>query len=210
MQALALPAVDVVDPELAGLERAVAGRDDEGPAQVRAALVGRDGEQLLAVLAQPLERPHLLPQPHLGPVLESLLGAEVDERLPLDLRMPGDVVDVLLRVDRRHLAPDLLEALDDPDRRVAMAGVVRRREPCRPRAENRDVEDAVVHGADASAAGSASSSPPVSGCNPSRRLRRLPRGGAGFARGSAEPELKSRCRSDPLVAATRAGACAGS
>ena len=63
--------------------------------------------------------------------------------------MPGDVVDVLLGVDRRDLAAELLEALDDPDGGVAVAGVVRGSEPGRARAEDGDVDDAVLaHGAE--------------------------------------------------------------
>src|SRR4029079_12437229 len=87
-------------------------------------------------------------QADLGAVLETLLGAEVDELRPLDLRVPGDVVDVLLRVDRRDLAAELLEALDDPDGRVAMARVIGGGEPDRAGSEDRYVDDAVrAHGA---------------------------------------------------------------
>src|SRR4029079_1241515 len=64
------------------------------------------------------------------------------------LRVPGDVVDVLLRVDRRDLAAELLEALDDPDGRVAMARVIGGGEPDRAASEDRYVDDAVsAHGA---------------------------------------------------------------
>src|SRR6266480_1545885 len=125
VEALALPDIDVVDPELARLESPVAGGDDQRPAEEGAALVRRDRQQLLAVLAQALERLHFLAQPHIGAVLEPLLGAEVDERLPLDLRVAGDVEDVLLRIHRSDLAADLLEALDDPNGGVAVARVVR-------------------------------------------------------------------------------------
>src|SRR5919201_1164704 len=89
------------------LERSVAGRDDQRAAQVRPPLVRRDREQLLAVLAQTLERLTLLAEQDLRLVLEPLLRAELDESLSLDLRMAGDVVDVLLRIDRRDLAADL-------------------------------------------------------------------------------------------------------
>src|SRR6185437_16002575 len=143
VDALALPEIDPLDPELPRLEGAVAGGDDQRARQVRATLFGADREQLLAVLAQALERPHLLAEPDVGAVLEPLLRAELDERRPLDLRVAGDVVDVLLGVDRRDLAAELLEALDDPDRGVAVAGVVGGREAGRARAQDRDVDDAV-------------------------------------------------------------------
>src|SRR4051794_15525770 len=136
VEALALPHIDVVDPELARLEGPVAGGDDERPAQEGAALVGRDREQLLAVLAPTLERLHLLAKPDLRAVLEALLGPEIDELLPLDLRVPGDVVDVLLRIDGGDLPTDLLQALDNPNGRVAMTGVVGGRESGRSCAEN--------------------------------------------------------------------------
>jgi hypothetical protein len=72
-----------------------------------------------------------------APYWKALLDAEVDELLAEDLRVPGDVVDVLLRVGRRDLAPELLEALDDAHGRVAVAGVVGGGEPDRaPRRES--------------------------------------------------------------------------
>src|SRR5262249_31274266 len=137
----ALPLVDAVDDELARLERAVASGDDERAGEVRAALVGRDRQQLLAVLVDPLERLHLLAEVDVGAVLEALLGAAVDEVLGQDLRVAGDVVDVLLRVDRGDLAAELFQALDDADGSVAMARVVRGGETGRAGAEDGDVDD---------------------------------------------------------------------
>jgi len=81
---------------------------------------------------------------HLGLVLETLLGAKVDECLTLDLGVPGDVVDVLLRIDGGDLAADLLQALDDPNGRVSMTCVVGGRKAGRAGAEDRDVDD-VAH-----------------------------------------------------------------
>jgi hypothetical protein len=118
-------------------------RDDERAAQVRLPRARRDGQELLPVLGDPLERLHLLAQVHRGAPLEALLGAELDEVAAEDLRVAGDVVDVLLGVDRRHLAAELLDRVDDADGRVAVAGVVRGGEPRRARAEDRDVDDAV-------------------------------------------------------------------
>ena len=61
--------------------------------------------------------------------------------------MARHVVDVLLGVDRRHLTADLLQALDDPNRAVTMAGVVRSGKPGGARSEDGDVDDAVLgHG----------------------------------------------------------------
>ena len=44
VEALSLPDIDVVDPELARLEGPVAGGDDQRPAEEGTALVGRDRE----------------------------------------------------------------------------------------------------------------------------------------------------------------------
>src|SRR5262245_26806591 len=133
----ALPVVDPVDPELARLERAVAGGDDDRLRLDRLAGRGRNGLDLIARR----ELAHLLAKEDVGAELESLLGAEVDEGLTLDLRMARDVVDVLLRVDRGDLAAELLEALEDADGRLAMAGVVGSREADGPGADDRDVVD---------------------------------------------------------------------
>ena len=72
-----------------------------------------------------------------------MLDAKVDEVLSEDLRVPGDVVDVLLGVRRRDLAAELLQALDDPHGRVTVTGVIGGGEPNGARAENRDVDDAL-------------------------------------------------------------------
>src|SRR5262249_7310618 len=90
VEALPLPGIDVLDPELARLEGPMAGGDDQRPAQIRAALVGRDREELLAVLAQALEALDLLAEQHFGAVLEALLRAKLDERLAQDLRVACD------------------------------------------------------------------------------------------------------------------------
>jgi len=52
---------------------------------------------------------------------------------------------VFLGIRRRDLAADLLEALDDPDGAVAVSDVVRGGEPGGASAQNRHVDDAVVH-----------------------------------------------------------------
>src|SRR5207244_4367140 len=81
--------------------------------------------------------------PHRGAVRQALLGAELDQLRAENLRVAGNVVDVLLGVDGRDLAAELLEALDDPHGGVAVAGVVRGREARGARPEDGDVDDAV-------------------------------------------------------------------
>src|SRR6266508_971 len=139
METSALPVVDSLERELPRLEGTVPGGDDEGAREESPARLRPQGEHLLAVLADPREIGHLLVEVDVGAELEALLDAQIDELLAEDLRMPGHVVDVLLRVDRGYLAAELPEALDDPHRRVAVPRVVRSGEAngsrsCRPRA----------------------------------------------------------------------------
>src|SRR5262249_50895478 len=145
VEALPLPGVDVIDPELPRLEGPVTRGDDQRSAQVRTALVGRDREHLLAVLAQPLQALDLLAEQNLGAVLRALLRPRLYQRLTLDLGVAGDVVDVLLGIDSRDLPAELLEAFDDPHRGIAMACVIRGRQARWAGAEDRDVGD-VAHG----------------------------------------------------------------
>jgi hypothetical protein len=139
-----LPIVDARNLELARLEGAMAGRHDERPGRERLALVRRHEQDLLAVHPDALEAFHLLVEMDVRAELEALLDAEVDERLALDLRVPGDVVDVLLRVDGSDLATELAEALDDADGGVAVPRVVGGSKANGARADDRDVDDVVL------------------------------------------------------------------
>jgi hypothetical protein len=143
VQTVSEPLVDVVDAELSRLERTVAGGHDQRSGEIRPAFVRRERVDLLAVLAPALQRIRLLAEDHLGAVLKALLDAQVDEVLAEDLRVPGDVVDVLLRIGRRDLAAELLEALDDANGGVPVARVVRSRQSNGTCPENRDVDDAL-------------------------------------------------------------------
>src|SRR6476646_3752260 len=212
VEPFSFPGVDVVDPELARLERAVAGGDDQGTAQVRASLLGRDREELLAVLVQALEHLNLLAQQDFRAILEPLLRAELDKGLALDLRMPCNVEDVLLGIHGGDLAADLLEALDDPNGRIAMARVIRSSEAGRAGPEDRDVDDAVLaHGdgmvlaATRAAALSEQSgawpSPGPRGCRPHPR----PRARSSRAGRRARPPLPRARRAGPGRRAGRAG-----
>src|SRR5207248_8764622 len=143
VEASALPVVDALDAELARLEGAVPGGHDQRAAEIRLGGARPDGEEILAVLRDVLQLLHLFAEVHLRAPLEPLLGAGLDEVPAEDLRMPRDVVDVLLRVDGRDLAAELLDRVDDPNRGVAVAGVIRGGEPRRARPEDGDVDDAV-------------------------------------------------------------------
>ena len=125
VEAAAEPLVDVVDLRPTRLERTVPGGDDHHAREIGVALVGRGARAGPRRSRSPARASlPLLAQAHVGPVLEALLGAHVDELLAEDLREAGDVVNVLFRVGRSHLAADLLERLDDADRPVAMPDVV--------------------------------------------------------------------------------------
>src|SRR5690606_33580276 len=103
--------------EDAGREGALAGCDDHGAAEV-AALVGGQDE----VSVFPRQVLDLLAEANLGSELEALLdevGGEVPGRDP---REAADVVDVLLRVERRELAAEFGQRIDDARRHAAHAG----------------------------------------------------------------------------------------
>ena len=151
-------------------------------------------------------RLHLLAQAHLGAVLEALLGAELDEPRAEDLRMAGDVVDVLLGVDRRDLAAELLQALDDPDGRVPVAGVVRGREPDGARSEDGDVDDAVLaHGAMLARVGGPAGLPGEPAAKP--RITNATSGWrtpiAGMLPAGCKPDLTAISSGSPVTSSTR-------
>src|SRR5690242_8250537 len=60
--------------------------------------------------------------------------------------MPGHVEDPLLGIERRELAAELGQRVDDAGGRLAHAGPERRREPDRPGADDGDVADLVEVG----------------------------------------------------------------
>ena len=123
-----------------------------------------DRPQLLAVGLDPLERLDGLAEQRLGAVLQALLDHAVDVLLAVDLREARDVEDVLLGIDRRDLAAELLEALDDAAARLAMAGVVRGREARGPGADDRDVDHGVLtHRGQASGSRRGRRPPPLPG-----------------------------------------------
>ena len=94
-------------------------------------------------------------------LLECLAAQLLDEVLGEHLRVTGDVEDPLLRVQRRQLAADLRQRVDDPRRGLAHAGPERGREPDRARPDDGDVADLAglvpVHQASSAASASPSS-----------------------------------------------------
>jgi len=74
-------------------------------------------------------------------LLERLAAQRLDEVLREDLRMARHVEDPLLGIERRELAADLWQRVDDPRGRLAHAGPERCRQADRPGADDRDVAD---------------------------------------------------------------------
>ena len=91
-----------------------------------------------------LESAYVLAQMDVGAVLQPLLDHPVGVLLPVDLREPRDVEDVLLGVHGGHLAAELLEALDDAARRLTVARVVGGGQAGGARADDRHVDDVGV------------------------------------------------------------------
>jgi hypothetical protein len=77
-----------------------------------------------------------------------LLHQAPHEILRQHLRVAGDVEDVLLRVERRELAAELRQGVDDLRRRAAHAGVERGEQPGGAAADDGEVRDR-VHGGEA-------------------------------------------------------------
>ena len=127
----------------AGGEGADPAGDDDGAGADPGALVGGDDEPL----AGPRAVPGLVGEV-LGPLAEhvdrveagGLLDQSGDQVAALDPGEAGDVVDHLLRVERRHLAAGLREAVDDRRPQAAEAGVVGGVEPGRAGPDDQQVD----------------------------------------------------------------------
>ena len=143
VDALALPRlhVDVGDRQLLGLERAVAAGDDHRARAQLLAVGGVQHDDAVVALALVGDR--------LGGRLEvdrhverlDLLAQLRDEVLGQHLRVAGDVEDPLLRIQRRQLAADLGQRVDDARGRLAHARPEGGAQAHGARADDRDVAD---------------------------------------------------------------------
>ena len=142
--AAALPGghVDVGHRQLLGLEGAVAAGDDDR-ARAQVALVGPEDDEV--VLVGDLVRGRLEVDRHVE-LAERLLAQLVDEVLGEDPPVAGHVEDPLLRIQRRELAAELGQRVDDARGRLAHAGPERGGEAHRAGADDRDVADLVEVG----------------------------------------------------------------
>ena len=142
VRAAALPGGHVVVGQLLGLEGAVPAGDDHG-ARAQVALVGVQDDEVVL----PRDRVGRGLQMH-GHVelLDRLLAVQLDEVLGQDLGVAGNVEDPLLRIERRELAAELGQRVDDARAGLAHAGPEGRGQAHRPRADHRDVADVVEVG----------------------------------------------------------------
>ena len=77
--------------------------------------------------------------------LRRLVSQRLHEVLGEDLRIPRDVEDVFLRIERGELPAELRKRVHDLRRRAAHSRVEEREEPGRPAADDGDVLDLVFH-----------------------------------------------------------------
>src|SRR5207244_3999375 len=140
MQPLAVPAVHVLERQLARREGADPARDEHGARRVLVGL-GDDGEDRLAVLGLAFQADHLLSQMDGRLELERLLRHPLHQGLRQDLGEAGDVEDVLLGIERRELPAHLVEVVDQAATRAAHAGVKGGKQACRAGADDRDIFD---------------------------------------------------------------------
>ena len=140
VHAAALPRRQVIARQLLGLEGAVAAGDDHrAAAQLGEVRVVRAQDDDVVLPVDRLDR--RLEVHRDVELLERLAAQHLDEVLREDLRMAGHVEDPLLRIQRRQLAADLRQRVDDPRGRLAHPGPERRRQPDRAGADDRDVAD---------------------------------------------------------------------
>jgi hypothetical protein len=106
----ALILLDAVERRAVGTESAGAGGDDHRTRPDRRAGAGGEFE---AAIGEAFQAVHLLPQMKHRPERSRLFGQPIDQTLAVDRRMARDVVDRLLRVERRALAADDVQRIDD-------------------------------------------------------------------------------------------------
>jgi hypothetical protein len=141
---VAQPAVGVLERQLARRERADAAGDEDGPRRILV-LIGDDDEGRGAVLPIGAQRGDLLSQMHRRLELERLIGHALHEIFGENLGKAGHVEDVLLRVQRRELAAELIEVVDEPAGRAAHPGVERAEQPRGTGTDDGDIFH-VLHG----------------------------------------------------------------
>ena len=147
VRALALPRRHVVARQLLRLEGAVPASDDDRPGEEVAAVGDRADDPAVGILGVGLVLDSLggrLEMDRHVELLEALLAQLVHQVLGDDPREAGNVVDPLLRVERRELAAELRQRVDDPRAGLAHPGPERRDQADRSGADHRDVADLAV------------------------------------------------------------------
>ena len=138
VEALLLERILARDAEPPRLERADAGRDDDGAGGI-VAPVGLEHEVAALAILDPAEPGDDLAQMRGRAELEPLDRHVPHQVLGQHLGEAGDVEDVLLRVQGHELAPERGQGVDDAGRRPPHPGVEGREEPGGPPADDRNV-----------------------------------------------------------------------
>src|SRR5207253_1596466 len=143
IQPPAAPVVRVLERQLARRERADPTGDEHGARRIGVP-VGHHREAGRAVIRSAFEADDLLTEVHRSLPLQRLLRHAAHQVLGEDLRKSGNIEDVLLRIERRELAADLVERIDQATRGAAHPGVKGAEQSRRAGADDRDIFD-VLH-----------------------------------------------------------------
>src|SRR5438876_1812329 len=143
IQPPAVPVVRVLERQLARRERADPTGDEHGARRIGVP-VGHHREAGRAVIRSAFEADDLLTEVHRSLPLQRLLRHAAHQVLGEDLRKSGNIEDVLLRIERRELAADLVERIDQATRGAAHPGVKGAEQSRRAGADDRDIFD-VLH-----------------------------------------------------------------
>src|ERR1044072_7503716 len=138
MQPFVVPAIDVLERQLARGERADAAGDEDRATGILV-LVGDDGEAGLAVVVGAAQPDHLFREVHRRLPAESLLRESFHQVLREDLRKARDVEDVFLGIQRGELAADLVEVVDQAMRGAAHPRIERGEQTGRAGADDDDI-----------------------------------------------------------------------
>ena len=144
VQALPEPLVGVFERQLARGERADAAGDDQ-LLRGEFVLLCDDGQWGCAIAIAPLQSHDFLAEVYLGLPLAELLGHALDQVLGQHLGESGDVEDVFLGIQRGELAAELIERIDDPERRAAHARVETREHAGRAGSDDGDIFEVGCH-----------------------------------------------------------------
>src|SRR5213078_142147 len=138
-----VPAVRVLERQLARRERADPAGDEHGAGRIGVPF-GHYREARRTVIRSAFEADDPLTEVYRSLPLQRLLRHAAHQVLGEDLGKSGDIEDVLLRIERRELAADLVERIDQATGGAAHPGVKGAEQSRRAGADDRDIFD-VLH-----------------------------------------------------------------